>query len=662
MAIIQGGKAGTLEQQQAARNDPTYGTKGAAKSSSVSTGGIDTNYQIQPGETNAAYTARIAAYNAAKNTEASAGGSTTKAQTGTLNAKIQSPSTTKVVGTPVVIDSKAAETDLANKRQQMNQLDQDTTQHQALVSQPQSTQPQLDQSKPESSQAQPMTTDQKIDSLIDFLGSETQAIQENAQDELTPLQQQQQQVQNALDTATAKSLKQLSQVASGTYPLSAAEKNLIDSTTQTFQATIAAQETANQAYAGQMTELAASLGINTSAPTQAIGLIHAAVSAGTGKVADLNAQMSQSIANLQLGFQKQDYDMVSDYWDKTATAFNDRIKTLQDMQKSVTDAAKQQQQDIKDNATFALSAIMDSNQITYQQKQLALQTAQLDESTRHNLITEAQSRYEITGTGQVFDKATGQLVQSPDGAQTSDAFASTIKLAASTGGTNAQRASISQNLQDFIANGDYKSAYSALTNATANGLTGAAATNFRQAVTEQGVLKDLKDSIQEYADAGGNTNLLKGSADEIQKKLGTLETDPKYAALATQIDMNFQAYRQQMTGAAFGAKESSEYAKVLPSKSNTLDLNLATIQGASNYYDSFIDNTMKQVVGEGGKYVREYAEGGKKSPQDVSADNAEDTLSTYIASHPDESTDIQGLLDQYSPEQILTIFPEYASN
>ena len=169
-------------------------------------------------------------------------------------------------------------------------------------------------------------------------------------------------------------------------------------------------------------------------------------------------------------------------------------------------------------------------------------------------------------------------------------------------------------MKDFIANGDYGSAYSQVVQATTNGLKGAASTRFSEQYNAIGVLRDLRTAIKEYADAGGNMNVFKGKADQIQTKLGTLMTDPKYAALATQIDSAFQNYRLQMTGAAFGAQESAEYASVLPSKDNTLDLNVQKLAGAEAYLDSSIKSSVKSVVGEGGIHIKDYAEGkGKKA-------------------------------------------------
>jgi hypothetical protein len=188
-------------------------------------------------------------------------------------------------------------------------------------------------------------------------------------------------------------------------------------------------------------------------------------------------------------------------------------------------------------------------------------------------------------------------------------FAATIDLAANTGGTNAQRAQIKQNIQSFIANKDYGSAYAAIVGATASALKGTSSTTFTNQSTSLYVLNTLQNALQQYQAAGGNTNIFKGTADQIQTKIGQLYTDPKYASLATQLDSAFQQYRLNMTGAAFGVQESAEYASVLPGKSNSLDLNMAKLNGAKAYLNSSVEGAIKNVVGQGGIYIKQYAEG-----------------------------------------------------
>lgn len=329
------------------------------------------------------------------------GGTAPKPNTGVLNADISTPSgSSKKVPPPVVIDSSKAKDDLAGKKAQIDQFNLDTQNHQAMVNQPVTTPEQPGQSGSEdTSQTSPDSgagsLDKQISDLLTGLDTNQSTIDSNVETETTPLQQQQDKIQAQLDTQAAVALKKLNNIAAGTYPLSPAEQGLLSSTTSIWQSTITAQQTANDAYTGQMTELMASLGINTSAPTEAIGMIHAAITTGESKVADLTAQMSKALADLQVGFQTQDYKMVSDAWDKASTYLTDRVKTLSDMQKAVQDAAHQQKQDMKDYAELSIRSMLDT--ATFDHKQVedaindAFQKQQIDETQRHNLQTEAVS-------------------------------------------------------------------------------------------------------------------------------------------------------------------------------------------------------------------------------------------------------------------------------
>ena len=209
-------------------------------------------------------------------------------------------------------------------------------------------------------------------------------------------------------------------------------------------------------------------------------------------------------------------------------------------------------------------------------------------------------------------------------------FEATVKLAANQGGTNAQRAQTANTLQSFIANKDYPSAYAAISDATAKGLKGTAATTFAQQQNSLGVLDSLHSAMKAYSDAGGNTNVFKGTVDQVQNKIGKLMTDPKYASLAVQMNAAFQNYRLQMTGAAFSPAESAEYAAILPSPGNTLDLNLAKLTGAKAYLNSSVESSIKSVVGQGGVYIKQYAEGAQPASQQASKPSNADPLGLGI--------------------------------
>lgn len=223
-------------------------------------------------------------------------------------------------------------------------------------------------------------------------------------------------------------------------------------------------------------------------------------------------------------------------------------------------------------------------------KQIEANIRQSDAAARKSLV-ESGSVSNMTSTGQPYNGD----------------FAATIDLAAGLGSTNQERIQMKNDLKNFIAAKDYKSAYSKITQATVKGLKGDSAMTFQEQANNLGVLIDLKKAIQAYNDAGGKTNIFKGTADQIQTKIGKLMTDPAYGSLAVQLDMAFQNYRQKMTGAAFSGQESGEYSSVLPSKGNTMDLNISKLNGAENYLNSSINSSIRSIVGEGGVHIKDYA-------------------------------------------------------
>lgn len=319
---------------------------------------------------------------------------------GTLNANISTPSTSSTkVPAPIVVTSDAAKADLASKQTQLNQLQTDTANHQAILSTPSAVAPapagQTTDTSGDQNVAPAGSLDEQITQILGNLSTDESNIQQDSNDQISDLQKDQIAAQSQLDTQAATALSRLNNIAAGTYPLSPAENSLLSSTAATFQATIAAQTQANASATGQMTELMASLGINTAAPTEGISLIHAAISSGEQKIAGLNADMATSIANLQIGFQKSDYQMVSDAWAQTSKYLNDRITSIADMQKQVSDGAKQQIADLKDFTQMQLTTIIQTQTLTDKEKQDAIdnafQNAQISETQRHDLQTEAIS-------------------------------------------------------------------------------------------------------------------------------------------------------------------------------------------------------------------------------------------------------------------------------
>ncbi|KKN15970.1 hypothetical protein LCGC14_0980580, partial [marine sediment metagenome] len=147
-----------------------------------------------------------------------------------------------------------------------------------------------------------------------------------------------------------------------------------------------------------------------------------------------------------------------------------------------------------------------------------------------------------------------------------------------------------------IADENYAAAYKLTANNVEESLTGEVKSRFASSRNDFEVMVGMRNAIQEYVDAGGDIGFLKGKADTLAKNFGQIATDPEFAALGAQLTREFQTYRNIMTGAAFTPKESREYALVNPRADASLDLNLATIDGALAQLENRITGTVNARI------------------------------------------------------------------
>jgi hypothetical protein len=181
-------------------------------------------------------------------------------------------------------------------------------------------------------------------------------------------------------------------------------------------------------------------------------------------------------------------------------------------------------------------------------------------------------------------------------------YASTIDTAKSLEPASVQ-AKYKQELQKLVANGDYTTAYQRIQNSVSKSLTGENKTTFVAKQDAIPAIDDLVTKLKAYEDAKGKTGLLKGKFEDIVASLGNV-SDPKYKALATDLKISLQAYRQQMSGAAFSPQEAKDYASVNPQGTNKLELNLAILDGMRSNFKRTVDSTVDAQIGVGAKNIR----------------------------------------------------------
>jgi len=219
-------------------------------------------------------------------------------------------------------------------------------------------------------------------------------------------------------------------------------------------------------------------------------------------------------------------------------------------------------------------------------------------------LNQAQSVKTGTGTSE-----TGQAFASGN-----VPFQSTIENAASLEGTNAGVARTQKELANLATVGDYKGLLIRVQNQAKKGMASVDKVEVTKAEKQVKAADRMAKALQDFEAAGGDMGYFKGKTDKIATRLGQLATDPKFKALATELTAAFQQYRQDMTGAAFGAAESADYATVVPTADKNLNLNYAVIQGLKNYMQGKVDDAYSTSLGEGYQNIKGLAEsGGQKS-------------------------------------------------
>lgn len=229
----------------------------------------------------------------------------------------------------------------------------------------------------------------------------------------------------------------------------------------------------------------------------------------------------------------------------------------------------------------------------------------------------------------------------------SGGFDATIETAASLEPATLQKAYKGE-ISKAIANKDYKTAVLRLQNTVSKALTGENKTSYDAKKSAIPAIDELADKLKAYEAAGGDTGILKGKAEDIANKLGKVN-DPKFKSLATDLKISLQKYRNDMSGAAFTEQEAKEYASVNPAGNKSINLNLAIIDGMRSNFKRQVDSTVDSVVGEGAKYIREYAQ--YQGLPKVQA------LNKYITDHPEKSDAVKEMLQVpgVTSDQIITV-------
>ncbi len=134
------------------------------------------------------------------------------------------------------------------------------------------------------------------------------------------------------------------------------------------------------------------------------------------------------------------------------------------------------------------------------------------------------------------------------------------------------------------------------------------------------LLDEIQGDLNNLEAMGVNTNIFTGTAEQIASKVGTVN-NPEARKIATKINTAMQQYRRSMTGVAFSANETKEYATMFPGIGRTANFNTANINALKEVFGGDIDNFYSMSMGDN-EYQTLFKSGQGKQPQNNKAGNA----------------------------------------
>lgn len=151
------------------------------------------------------------------------------------------------------------------------------------------------------------------------------------------------------------------------------------------------------------------------------------------------------------------------------------------------------------------------------------------------------------------------------------------------------------NVVNAIQNG--QDPFTVIKNQAKNVMGQTLATNLSNNEKARAALIDLDSALKSYYANGGKTNIFSGNYEEAVGKIGEVN-DPKLRELATQIEASLQIYRNAVSGTAYSVQEGKAIAAIFPGINKTSGLNQAIIKGRMRAFESVVDESYGQVLGQ----------------------------------------------------------------
>lgn len=254
------------------------------------------------------------------------------------------------------IDRKNKEVELKNKALGLSAEAPQTTTQQApveAVQQPaQTVQGTPTQGQPSTPQPTPVTGEViggQPQTNVEAINTNLQGIAEEKAGALG-------QIQDTRDQLADKVNKQLNSVLKGTFPLTGPQQSLITSLQSQLAQNREDQKLANKSFEGATAQAGFRSG-GEYTPEQYAGQIANAVSVGVAKIQALDNAAAQTIAELEDGWRKDNFDMINDNYATLEKQLDDKATSIKDMfdtvSKTLTDQRDQQVKQQEDRNKIA---------------------------------------------------------------------------------------------------------------------------------------------------------------------------------------------------------------------------------------------------------------------------------------------------------------------
>lgn len=347
---------------------------------------------------------------------------------------------------------------------------------------------------------------------------------------------------------------QVTQIRNGTFPLTAAQQAILDSTQKKFDELARLQVVANTSYENSVALAGNRLGLNVQNPTEYVAKGVQAISDGLTRISNLDATAAKTMAELRQSFMDKDYEMINNSYNALQKVLENKAKAIGDLQDRVDGLYKD---------TRAYDLKVKEYELNKQKTAADIQKIQHD----------------IAKDGATADA----LLQTPFGKNVSNALAG-IRFSSVN-----ERQVATAAIMSMIGYGDIPGAQEQLKQYAYNSMPSPVQQTLTAKDDAVTALRRIQTGLDTLKAKGIDTGFMTGLSEKALKKGGFLK-DPTLNAISEDIALAVVDYRHAVTGAAFTASEGRTYDSLFPSTGKTPELNKVIIDTLINKFEGDIDN------------------------------------------------------------------------